>query len=137
MRSRWRARPGHPPFEGHIRSVNAALDPATNTAPARIELDNPQDLLRANLFVSVTVAAYVGRDGVTIPAAAVQQTDTGPIAFVRTAPDRFERRALTLGIQRTDWVEVRRGVAAGESVATAGSFGLKAILLRSLIGSTD
>ena len=129
--------PGHPPFEGHVRSVNAALDPATNTAPARIELDNPQDLLRANLFVSVTVAADLGRDGVTIPAAAVQQTDTGPIAFVRTAPDRFERRALTLGIQRTDWVEVRRGVAAGESVATAGSFGLKAILLRSLLGSTD
>lgn len=129
--------PGHPPFEGRVRSVNAALDPATNTAPARIELDNPQDLLRANLFVSVTVAADLGRDGVTIPAAAVQQTEAGPIAFVRTASDRFERRALTLGIQRTDWVEVRQGVAVGESVATVGSFGLKAILLRSLLGSTD
>jgi membrane fusion protein, heavy metal efflux system len=129
--------PGHPPFEGRVRSVNAALDPATNTAPARIELDNPQDLLRANLFVSVTVAADLGRDGVTIPAAAVQQTEAGPIAFLRTAPDRFERRALTLGIQRTDWVEVREGVRAGESVVTAGSFGLKAILLRSLLGSTD
>ncbi|MDP4005421.1 efflux RND transporter periplasmic adaptor subunit [Methylobacterium sp. NEAU K] len=129
--------PGHPGFEGRVRSVNAALDPATNTAPARIELDNPGDLLRGNMFVSVTIAADLGRDGVTIPAAAVQQTEAGPIAFVRAAPDRFERRALTLGIQRSDWVEVRSGVAAGESVATAGSFGLKAILLRSLLGSTD
>ena len=129
--------PGQPPFEGHVRSVNAALDPATNTAPARIELDNPQDLLRANQFVSVSVSADLGRDGVTIPAASVQQTEGGPIAFVRTAPDAFERRALTLGIQRSDWVEVRKGVAAGETVATAGSFGLKAILLRSLLGSTD
>jgi cobalt-zinc-cadmium efflux system membrane fusion protein len=129
--------PGHPPFEGRVRSVNAALDPATNTAPARIELENPQDLLRANQFVSVTVSADLGREGVTIPAASVQQTEAGPIAFVRQAPDRFERRALTLGIQRTDWVEVRQGVAAGETVATAGSFGLKAILLRSLLGSTD
>ncbi len=129
--------PGHPPFEGHVRSVNAALDPATNTAPARIELDNPQDLLRANQFVSVTVAAELGREGVTIPASAVQQTEAGPIAFVRQAPDRFERRPLTLGIQRSDWVEVRNGVANGETVATAGSFGLKAILLRNLLGSTD
>ena len=129
--------PGHPPFEGHVRSVNAALDPATNTAPARIELDNPGDLLRANMFVSVTIAADLGRDGVTVPAAAVQQTEQGPIAFVRVAPDRFARRALRLGIQRSDWVEVRSGVAAGESVATAGSFGLKAILLRSLLGATD
>ena len=69
--------------------------------------------------------------------AAIQQTEAGPIAFVRVAPDRFERRVLTLGIQRADWVEVTRGVAAGESVATAGSFGLKAILMRSLLGSTD
>lgn len=129
--------PGQPSFEGHVRSVNAALDPATNTAPARIELDNPQDLLRANQFVSVTVSADLGRDGLTIPAASVQQTEGGPIAFVRTAPDTFERRALTLGIQRSDWVEVRKGVAEGETVATAGSFGLKAILLRTLLGSTD
>lgn len=129
--------PGQPPFEGRVRSVNAALDPATNTAPARLELDNPEDLLRANMFVSVTVAADLGRSGVTVPAAAIQQTEAGPIAFVRVAPDRFERRVLTLGIQRADWVEVTRGVAAGESVATAGSFGLKAILMRSLLGSTD
>ncbi|GJE49083.1 Multidrug resistance protein MdtA [Methylobacterium tardum] len=129
--------PGHPPFEGRVRSVNAALDPATSTAPARIELDNPGDLLRANMFVSVTIAADLGRDGVTVPAASVQQTEQGPIAFVRVAPDRFERRALRLGIQRSDWVEVQSGVAAGESVATAGSFGLKAILLRSLLGATD
>ncbi|MEE7503811.1 efflux RND transporter periplasmic adaptor subunit [Methylobacterium mesophilicum] len=129
--------PGHAPFEGRVRSVNAALDPATNTAPARIELDNPGDLLRANMFVSVTIAADLGRDGVTVPAAAIQQTEQGPIAFVRAAEDRFERRALKLGIQRSDWVEVQSGVAAGESVATQGSFGLKAILLRSLLGSTD
>lgn len=129
--------PGRPPFTGHVRSVNAALDPATNTAPARIELDNPGDLLRANMFVSVTIAADLGRDGVTVPAAAIQQTEPGPIAFVRVAPDRFERRAVKLGIQRSDWVEVLSGVAAGESVATTGSFGLKAILLRSLLGATD
>ena len=129
--------PGHDPFEGRLRSVNAALDPATNTAPARIELDNPGDLLRANMFVSVTIAADLGRDGVTLPAASVQQTEQGPIAFVRVAEDQFERRALTLGIQRSDWVEVRSGVAGGDIVATQGSFGLKAILLRSLLGSTD
>ncbi|SDN58103.1 membrane fusion protein, cobalt-zinc-cadmium efflux system [Methylobacterium phyllostachyos] len=129
--------PGQAALDGHVRSVNAALDPATNTAPARIELDNPGDLLRANMFVSVTIAADLGRDGVIVPSAAIQQTEQGPIAFVRVTPDQFERRALTLGIQRSDWVEVRSGVAPGDSVATKGSFGLKAILLRSLLGSTD
>jgi cobalt-zinc-cadmium efflux system membrane fusion protein len=74
---------------------------------------------------------------VTIPASAVQLTETGPIAFVRTADDRFERRDLIVGVQRADWVEVKAGISAGETVATQGSFGLMAILLDSLLGSTD
>ncbi|MBE7198066.1 MAG: efflux RND transporter periplasmic adaptor subunit [Parafilimonas terrae] len=129
--------PAHPHFEGVVRSVNAAIDPATNTAPARIEIANPEGALRANMFVSVDIAADLGRDGVTVPAAAIQQAEGGPIVFVRTAEDRFEKRAVTLGVQRTDWVEVRSGITAGETVATEGSFGLKAILLRALLGSTD
>ena len=127
----------HPRFEGRVRSVNAAIDPTTNTAPARIEIANPDGTLRANMFVSVEIAADLGREGVTVPAAAIQQTEGGPIAFVRTGDDRFEKRDLKLGIQRADWVEVTSGVAAGETVATQGSFGLKAILMRALLGSTD
>jgi cobalt-zinc-cadmium efflux system membrane fusion protein len=129
--------PAHPDFEGRVRSVNVAIDPATNTAPARIEIANPAGALRANMFVSVEIAADLGRDGVTLPAAAIQETEGGPIVFVRTGTDRFERRGVTLGIQRADWVEVRSGVAPGETVATQGSFGLKAILLRALLGATD
>ncbi len=129
--------PEHPRFEGRVRSVNAAVDPTTNTAPARIAIANPQGWLRANMFVSVEIAADLGRKAVTIPAACVQQTEDGPIAFVRTGPERFEKRSLRLGVQRADWVEVTSGVADGETLATQGSFGLKAILLRSLLGSTD
>ena len=129
--------PAHPRFEGQVRSVDAAIDPATNTAPARIEIANPDGWLRANMFVSVEIAADLGRAGVAVPAATVQQTEQGPIAFVRVGPDRFERRQLALGVQRSDWVEVRSGVAAGETVVTEGSFGLKAILLRRLLGSAD
>ncbi|MFH6783883.1 MULTISPECIES: efflux RND transporter periplasmic adaptor subunit [Methylobacterium] len=129
--------PDHPTFAGRVRSVNAAVDPATGTAPARIEIANPGGALRANMFVSVEIGADLGREGTTIPAAAVQQTEDGPVAFVRDADDRFEKRALSLGVQRADWVEVTKGVSPGETVATKGSFGLKAILLRSLLGSTD
>ena len=124
-------------IKGKIRSVNVALDAATNTAAARIELLNPELYLRANMFVSVTIDADLRRRGITIPAAAVQITEQGPIAFVRTAPTTFERRDLKIGLQQSDWVEVQDGIAEGETVATSGSFNLKAILLRSLLGSTN
>jgi len=96
--------PDHPAFEGRVRSVNAALDPASNTAPARIEIANPGGYLRANMFVWVEIAADLGREGVTVPATAVQQTEGGPVAFVRAAENRFEKRVLKLGVQRSDWV---------------------------------
>jgi cobalt-zinc-cadmium efflux system membrane fusion protein len=122
---------------GKIRSVNVALDAATNTAAARIELPNPDLFLRANMFVSVLIQADLARKAITIPAAAVQITEQGPVAFVRTAPTTFERRDIQLGLQQSEWVEVQKGVAEGETVVTNGSFGLKAILLRSLLGSTN
>lgn len=124
-------------FDAKVQSVNAALDPLTNAAPARIEVENPQNCLKANMFVAVEIEADLLRRGVTIPASSVQLTEQGPIAFVQVGEGRFERRALTLGLQRSDWVEVKKGVNAGETVATQGSFELKAALLRSLLGSTD
>ncbi len=124
-------------FDAHVVSVNAALDPLTNAVAARLEVENPRGALKANMFVSVDIEADLGRRGVTIPAAAVQVTEQGPIAFVQTSDDTFQKRALTLGLQRKDWVEVTQGIAEGETVVTDGSFGLKAMLLRSLLGSTD
>lgn len=124
-------------FEGRVSSVNPALDPTTNTAPARLEIGNGGGALKANMYVTVEITADLGRRGVTIPASAVQQTEQGPIAFVQVADDQFERRLLTLGLQRTDWVEVKAGIADGEVVATDGSFTLKAILMRDLLGATE
>ena len=126
-----------PDFDARVLSVNAALDPMTNAASARLQVENSNDALKANMFVAVDIKADLGRRGVTIPAGAVQQTEQGPIAFVRTAEDTFLKRQLSLGLQRADWVEVTKGIASGETVATSGSFGLKAMLLRSLLGSTD
>ena len=124
-------------FTGHVASVNASLEPVTNAASARIEVENRDGMLKGNMFVTTQIMADLGRRGVTIPATAVQQTEQGEVAFVRTSPTSFERRILTLGLQRSDWVEVEKGVADGETVASKGSFGLKAMLLKNLLGATD
>ncbi len=124
-------------YEGRVASVNPALDPTTNTAPARIEIANPGGALKANMYVTAEITADLGRRGVTVPAGAIQQTEDGPVVFVERADGTFERRPVKLGLQRTDWVELREGVAAGETVAGTGSFALKAVLLRALLGSEE
>ena len=124
-------------FEGKLVSVAAELDQKSNTASARIEIPNPDGALKSGMFVSADVSVDQGRRGLNIPTAAVQTIDDKPVAFVKTGPERFERRDLVLGLVTAESEEVKSGIAAGDEVVTQGSFDLKAIVLKSLLGSTD
>ena len=92
---------------------------------------------RPACFIAADVAVPMGRDGLVVPSGGVQTIDGKPVAFVRTGEGRFERRALTLGLVTADTDEVTSGLAAGDAVVTKGSFDLKAVALKALLGSTD
>jgi cobalt-zinc-cadmium efflux system membrane fusion protein len=66
---------------------------------------------------------------VVVPEKSIQEMDGKPHVFVAGAKGRFEKREVALGASSEGLVEVRSGVAAGEKVATEGSFLLKSQLL--------
>ncbi|MGE5568163.1 MAG: efflux RND transporter periplasmic adaptor subunit [Rhodospirillales bacterium] len=112
-------------FTGVISYVSDVLDTNTRTAKVRVEVPNPQDLLKLEMFATVRIPAPASRSAVAIPAAAVQNVDGTAVAFVKTAGGRFEKRMLKLGQSSGDWVEILEGIQAGEVVITEGSFLLK------------
>ncbi|HOL70705.1 MAG TPA: efflux RND transporter periplasmic adaptor subunit [Bryobacteraceae bacterium] len=112
-------------FAGVISYVSDVLDANTRTAKVRVEVPNPEDLLKLEMFATVRIPAPASRSAVAIPAAAVQNVDGATVAFVKTAADRFEKRTLKLGQRSGDWVEIIDGIKAGEVVVTEGSFLLK------------
>jgi cobalt-zinc-cadmium efflux system membrane fusion protein len=59
------------------------------------------------------------------------------VVFVRLNATDFQRRLVQLGAKDGDWVESISGVKAGENIATHGSFQLKSISLRDLIGEKE
>lgn len=124
-------------FEGKLVSVAAQLDPKSNTASARVAVPNPDGALKAGMFIAADVAVPMGHDGLVVPSSAVQTIDGKPVAFVKTGEGRFERHALTLGLVTADSDEVTSGLAEGDMVVTKGSFALKAVALKALLGSTD
>jgi len=124
-------------FAGRITYVSDFLDPKTRTAKVRCEVPNPESLLKLEMFAAVQIAIPAGRDGVLIPATAVQQVNERPVVFVRTAETRFETRGVELGARSDGWIEVTSGVKKGEIVAAHGSFFLKSTLLRSQIGGEE
>ncbi len=121
-------------WNGHVVALGASLDPRARTLPARIILDNQDHALRAGMFVEATVTSDRGRDDVTVPAAAVQFVGDKRVAFTPLGGNRFQSHDLTLGVEQPDWVEVRKGLNAGDEVVTQGSFALKSLLQEAMLG---
>ncbi len=123
-------------WEGRIVALGAEIDTGARTLPARIRLDNEDGALRAGMAVDVTVTSDRGRDDLVVPAAAVQLVAGKRVAFTVLGGDRFQSHELTVGVEQPDWVEVRRGLNAGDQVVTQGSFELKAVLQMSMLGGS-
>ncbi len=121
-------------WDGKVVALGAALDPQARTLPARIEIANPDGALRAGMFVDVSITSNRGRDDVVVPAGAVQMVGDKRVAFTPMGGDHFQSHDLTIGVERQDWVEVRQGLHAGDEVVTQGSFELKALLQKAMLG---
>lgn len=121
-------------FSGPIRWISRALDPRTRTLRARVELENPGGLLRAEMFGSARIELS-REDAVRVPEDAVQWDGTCNTVFVRLAAGAYEPRRVLLGFESGGAYEVREGLAPGEVVVTTGSFLLKTEVMKGSIGA--
>ncbi|MDK9723414.1 MAG: efflux RND transporter periplasmic adaptor subunit [Sterolibacteriaceae bacterium MAG5] len=122
-------------FEGRVGYVYPTLKAETRTVPVRVELANPGGLLKPAMYASVDFATGRGARVVAVPVGAVIDSGKRQVVFVQTGEGRFEPREVKLGARGEDYVEVREGVAEGESVVVAANFLIDAESnLRSALG---
>ena len=112
---------------GRVSRINPTADAATRQVRIYVDIPNPNGRLVGGLYVSGRVILEERRDVVAIPRAAVRRegTDGASVVYV-VASGRVSRRVVTLGVDDTDrgLLEVRSGVAAGESVIVGPVDGL-------------
>ncbi|MHB8801102.1 MAG: efflux RND transporter periplasmic adaptor subunit, partial [Thermoanaerobaculia bacterium] len=116
-------------FDAKVTFVGDAVNPTTRRVTVRCQVPNPGGLLKPEMYARVSLGESAPRPMVVVPEAAIQEMDGKPHVFVAGAGGRFEKREVALGASSEGLVEIRSGVAAGEKVATAGSFLLKSQLL--------
>ena len=126
----------HAIVPGTITYVGDVLDPATRTMRLRVTVQNPDRLLKPEMFATVRVYVAATTDALTVPLAAVQNGPTGKILFVQRSTNDFEVRTVKLGEEQGEVVTVLDGVSAGEQVVTKGSFVLKSEMERHKIEPT-
>lgn len=118
-------------FSGTVGYINATIDTATRTAKVRIEVPNPERLLRPGQFVHARIAMHGKHEPVIgIPRNAILQVEGETAVFIQSDKESYLVRPVELGRAAGDLVEIRRGLIEGELLVTEGGFVLKSELQR-------
>jgi len=111
---------GRPPFAARVDFVYPTLTERTRTLRVRLSAANQGGSLRPGLY-GTAVFESAGQNVMTVPRDAVVDTGVQQHVFVAVG-GMFEPRAVTLGAQLADRVEIRDGLREGEQIVAAGVF---------------
>lgn len=107
----------------------------TRNAHVRVEVPNDGDQLHAGDFVEVSLAiAGSGLDQIAVPTEAIVQLRGQTVVFRERAAGEFEPAPVKVGAVVADHTIVRDGVTAGDRVVVAGTYALKARMLKAELG---
>ena len=110
-------------FKGEVSFIYPTLTAATRTAKVRVELDNPDGRLKANMFAAVQLSADMASDGIlSVSDSAVLDTGKRQTVLVERGEGRYEPREVKVGRRADGYVEILEGVAKDEKVVVSANF---------------
>ncbi len=108
-------------FQAKMSTVRPLFDPSTRTLKVRLEAENPEAILRPDMFVDVELPVKLPR-AITVPTDAVLDSGLRKTVFVDQGHGFFEPREVETGWRIGDRVEIVSGLKPGEKIAISGNF---------------
>ncbi|MBF0093511.1 MAG: efflux RND transporter periplasmic adaptor subunit [Alphaproteobacteria bacterium] len=110
-------------FAGKVGFIYPALNAETRTAKVRIEIPNPEGLLRLALYATVEFTAPMAAEQVlTVPESAVIDSGKRQVVLVERGEGGYEPRPVKIGARAEGYAHVLEGVADGERVVVRANF---------------
>ncbi|HHH35414.1 MAG TPA: efflux RND transporter periplasmic adaptor subunit [Gammaproteobacteria bacterium] len=109
-------------FRGRITYIYPYFETKTRTVKVRMEFDNPQGLLKPEMFADVTIHAGRKVSAVVVPEQAIVRSGSRELVFVVRGPGKFEPREVEVGVSSSGWTQILRGLKHGEEVVTSAQF---------------
>jgi len=108
-------------FEGNVSFVSPFLDAETRTVRVRMQVPNPDLILKPEMYAVVRIAYDLG-EKLAIPESAVMQTGERVYAFRDTDAGRLVPTEIKIGARSEGWLEVLAGIDEGARVVTSANF---------------
>ncbi|PWT97541.1 MAG: efflux RND transporter periplasmic adaptor subunit [Terriglobia bacterium] len=108
-------------FHGRVSYILPQVDPNTRTLKVRLQFDNPDYLLKPDMYGQVELQTGGARK-LVVPQSAVLNSGEKQVVFVDLGTGYFEPRTVQIGQQQGDRIEIVSGLKAGERIVTSGNF---------------
>jgi cobalt-zinc-cadmium efflux system membrane fusion protein len=125
-----RAFPGRV-FDGVVDRIGATMDPNTRTVKVRGIIDNPDKLLKAEMYVLADVVEasdQTGKLGVEVSSKALFMKGDDSFVFLEDAPGTYERKQVKVGTEKDNIVPIYEGISPGQKVVIEGALLLQALV---------
>jgi membrane fusion protein, copper/silver efflux system len=109
-------------FAGTVSLIYPHLNAQTRTARIRVEMPNPDQLLRPDMYVDADIDTGAPEPVLAVPESSVLDSGTRQAVLIDKGEGRFEPRDVKLGHRGGGYIEIRDGLNDGEQVVTSANF---------------
>jgi Cu(I)/Ag(I) efflux system membrane fusion protein len=109
-------------FHGTVALIYPHLNATTRTARLRVEVPNPDERLRPEMYIDAEIETGAPAPVLAVPESAVLDSGSRQVVLIDKGEGRFEPREVKLGRHGSGFVEVTQGVSEGEAVVTSANF---------------
>lgn len=114
-----------PEIKARLKLVTPLIDSATRTVQARLSIDNASNQLLIGSLLDATIHTK-SHKALAVPRSAVMRTGKGDWVMLAEGDGQFTPVKVVTGIETADFVEINKGLEAGDQVAVNGQFLLDA-----------
>jgi|GEM_PF-263632 len=110
-------------FQGTVSLIYPEVEISTRTAKVRIELDNPDLLLKPGMYADVSIVTDLSDEiALTVPESAILDDGAHQVVLVSRGEGRFEPKEVKLGSRGNGYAEVLGGLEQGDKVVVSANF---------------
>ena len=109
------------PLTGKISFIEPVVENRTRTARVRVQLPNPDGMLRPDRYARLNLRIELG-ERLVVPEQAVIFAGESRVVFMDLGDGRLLPKKIKTGVRNDDFIEVLDGLTAGDAIVTSGNF---------------
>ncbi|MFI5355617.1 MAG: efflux RND transporter periplasmic adaptor subunit, partial [Desulfobaccales bacterium] len=107
---------------GGLSAIDNQIEEASGTIRLKAEFANNPQTLWPGQFVNVRLLLSRTKDGLVVPASALQQSGEGTFVYIVTETSTAVVRPVTVGLTENGLALIERGLSVGERVVIDGQY---------------